>query len=206
MPLEGMSGCLVNALLNSSGIVAGCEADVLSTVSMLALKHFTGKSTALMDLPKFDTADESLMLWHCGTAPFDMADSRGVILDRHYFADYSKDERLKDVGPITDVIFKPGEVTVFRFTADADYFYYFTGRTFSEGKKNFDGSRGWVRELKLYREPIKVVDLMNTMLVNGLPHHYPMVLEDVSKFIEEFAYWVGLKKVKKVEYRDYLYV
>ena len=95
MPLKGMSGCLVNALLNNSGLVAGCEADVLSTVSMLALRNFADTCTALMDLPKFDTGDNSLLLWHCGTAPFDMADEKGVKLDRHYFADYSK--AMKDV-------------------------------------------------------------------------------------------------------------
>ena len=64
MPLEGMSGCLINALLNNTGIPAGCEADVLSTVSMLLLKILTGSSTVLMDLPKFDVKDNSLLLRH----------------------------------------------------------------------------------------------------------------------------------------------
>jgi L-fucose isomerase-like protein len=206
MPLKGMTGCLINALLNNTGIVAGCEADVLSTVSMLTMKYFTGSSTVLMDLPKFDANDNSLMLWHCGTSPFDMADKRGVKLERHYFADYTEEERYKDVGPITDVVFRPSDLTVFRFTGDAESFYYFTGKTTDGGKKTFHGSRGWVKDLRLYGEPVKVIDLMNTMLVNGLPHHYPMVLNDVGKYIEEFAYWKGLKKIKKVEYKDYLYV
>ena len=206
MPLEGMSGCLINALLNNTGIPAGCEADVLGTVSMLLLKILTGSSTVLMDLPKFDVKDNSLMLWHCGTSPFDMANKRGVKLERHYFADYSKDENLKDCGPVTDVIFRDSDITVFRFTGDADQFYYFTGRTFDEDKKTFDGSRGWVKNLMLYDEPVKVIDLMNTLLVKGLPHHYPMVMQNVGKYIEEFAYWMDLKKAKKVEYKDYLYV
>ena len=90
MPLKGMSGCLINALLNNAGTVAGCEADVLSTVSMLALHYLTGSTTVLMDLSKFDTQDNTLMMWHCGTSPFDMADGKGVRLDRHYFADYTK--------------------------------------------------------------------------------------------------------------------
>ncbi len=206
MPLKGMTGCLINAMLNNEGIVAGCEADALSTVSMLALKYFAGTSTVVMDLPKFDTEDNSLMLWHCGTSPFDMADGRGVTLDRHYFADYTSEERYKDVGPITDVVFKPGDLTVFRFTGEGDHFYYFTGEVFNEGKKTFHGSRGWVKNVRLYDEPIKILDLMNTFLLNGLPHHYPMVLKDVGKYIEEFAYWKGLKKIPKAEYRDYLYV
>jgi len=206
MPLKSMTGCLINSMLNNEGIVAGCEADTLSTVSMLTLKYLAGTSTVLMDLPKFDTDDNSLMLWHCGTSPFDMADERGVVLDRHYFADYTSEERYKDVGPIADVLFRPGDLTVFRFTGEGENFYYFTGEVFNEGKKTFHGSRGWVKNLRLYDEPINVLDLMNTFLVIGLPHHYPMVLQDVGKYIEEFAYWKGLKKIRKTAYRDFMYV
>ncbi|MCK4923830.1 MAG: hypothetical protein KAS61_02580 [Spirochaetes bacterium] len=206
MPLKGMSGCLINALLNNAGTVAGCEADVLSTVSMLALHYLTGSTTVLMDLSKFDTQDNTLMMWHCGTSPFDMADGKGVRLDRHYFADYTKDARLKDAGPITDVVFRPSDMTVFRFIGEADSFYYFTGKTLGDEKKSFHGSRGWVRDLKLYSEPIEVLDLINTMLVQGLPHHYPMVLENATKLIEELAFWLGLKKISRIPYRDYLYI
>ena len=206
MPLKGMSGCLVNALLNNAGIVAGCEADVLSTVSMLALHYLTGSPTVLMDLSRFDMQDNTLMMWHCGTSPFDMADGSGVRLDRHYFADYTKDDRLKDAGPITDVVFRPSDMTVFRLIGEADSFYYFTGKTLEHGKKSFDGSRGWVSNLKLYDEPIEVLDLINTMLVQGLPHHYPMVLENTGGLIEELAFWLGLKKISRMPYRDYMYI
>jgi L-fucose isomerase-like protein len=206
LPLKGMSGCLVNALLNNTGIVAGCEADVLSTVSMLALHYLTGSSTVLMDMSRFDLQDNSLMMWHCGTAPFDMAGTGGVKLDRHYFADYTEDETLKDAGPITDVQFKPSEMTVFRFIGEADRFYYFTGKMMEQGKKTFDGSRGWVSDLKFYDKPIEVLDLINTMLVQGLPHHYPMVLQNAGAYLEELAFWLGLKKTARVAYRDYMYV
>ena len=206
MPLKGMSGCLVNALLNNAGSVAGCEADVLSTVSMLALHYLTGTSTVLMDMSRFDRSDNTLMMWHCGTSPFDMADGRGVRLDRHYFADYTKDARLKDAGPITDVVFRPSDMTVFRLIGEADSFYYFTGKTLKNGKKSFDGSRGWVSDLKLYDEPIEVLDLINTMLVQGLPHHYPMVLENAGGLIEELAFWFGLRKITRLPYRDYMYI
>ena len=206
MPLRGMSGCLVNALLNNAGIVAGCEADVLSTVSMLALHYVTESATVLMDMSRFDREDNTLMMWHCGTSPFDMADGGGVRLDRHYFADYTKDERLKDAGPITDVVFRPADMTVFRFIGEGDSFYYFTGKIMERGKNTFDGSRGWVSDLKLYDKSIEVLDLINTMLVQGLPHHYPMVLQNAGGLVEELAFWLGLKKISPVPYRDYMYI
>ena len=206
MPLKGMSGCLVNAILNNALIPGGCEADVGGTVSMLALKLLSGQSTVLMDMPRFDTADNSLQIWHCGTAPFDMADSRGVLLERHYFADYSDDPGMKDCGPIVDVVFKPGDMTVFRITGEADSFYYFTGTFFNDGKKTYNGSRGWVRGLKLYREPVAVLDLVNTIMTRAWTHHSPMVMKDVSPYLEELAWWMDLKRVKKAAYRDYLSV
>jgi L-fucose isomerase-like protein len=204
MPLKEMVGCVVNSLLNSAGIVAGCEADVLGTISMLILRKLTGKVVALMDLPKFDEKDESLLLWHCGSAPFEMANERGVICEKHYFADYA--ESVKNCGPITDIIFKKGDVTVFRITGEGDHFYYITGNFFDSGKKSFNGSRGWVNNLKLYDEPIKAMDLANTLLVNGLPHHFPMVMQNVEPYLEEFAYWADLKKIRRINYKDYLYI
>jgi hypothetical protein len=206
MPKKGMSGCLVNAILGNGMLPGGCEADVGGTVSMLVLKLLSDQTTVLMDLPRFDTADDSLMIWHCGTSPFDMANSRGVLLERHYFADYSDDPGLKDCGPIVDVVFKPGDMTVFRITGEADSFYYFTGTFVDDGKKTYNGSRGWVKDLKLYREPIKVLDLMNTIMTRAWAHHYPMVLKDVSAYLEEFAWWLDLKRVKKELYREFLSV
>jgi L-fucose isomerase-like protein len=171
---------------------------------MLVLHLLTEQSTVLMDLPRFDTADNSLLLWHCGTSPFCMANKNGVLLERHYFADYTDNPGLKDCGPITDVLFKDSDVTVFRLLGDADRFYYFTGNTFDEAKKTFRGSRGWVRNLKLYREPVQVIDLMNTLINRTFAHHYPMVMADASSYLEEFCYWLGIARIRKDPYRDFL--
>ncbi len=204
MPLKEMVGCLTNSLLNSDGIAAGCEADVLGTISMMVLQNLTNEVAALMDLPRFDERDNSLLLWHCGSAPFEMANERGVICEKHYFADYA--ESVKNCGPVTDLIFKKGDVTVFRLSGEGDKFYYFTGKFYDPEKTSFCGSRGWVNDLKLYNEPIKTWDLANTLLTNGLPHHFPMVMKNVAPYLEEFAYWAGLSKVRRYDYRDYLYV
>jgi L-fucose isomerase-like protein len=204
MPLKEMVGCLTNSLLNSDGIAAGCEADVLGTISMIVLQDLTKEVVALMDLAKFDERDDSLLLWHCGSAPFEMANERGVICEKHYFADYA--ESVKNCGPVTDLIFKKSDVTVFRLSGEGDKFYYFTGKFYDPAKTSFCGSRGWVNDLKFYNEPIKTWDLANTFLTNGLPHHFPMVMRNVTPYIEEFAYWAGLSKVRRYDYKDYLYV
>ncbi|MGM0366373.1 MAG: hypothetical protein ACQEP5_07525 [Actinomycetota bacterium] len=204
MPLKEMVGCLINSLLNSDGIVAGCEADVLGTASMLILRYLTLKEVAIMDLPVFDPDDNSLLLWHCGSAPVEMANKRGMICEKHYFADY--DESIKGCGPITDIVFKSGDLTVFRICGESESFYYFTGKIQDTDKPAFNGSRGWVKDIKFLGQPANVMDVANTLLTGGLPHHFPMVMENAGKYIEEFAYWMGLSKVRRYDYRDYMYV
>ena len=94
----------------------------------------------------------------------------------------------------------------FRLSGEGDKFYYFTGKFYDPAKTSFCGSRGWVNDLKFYDKPIKTWDLANTFLTNGLPHHFPMVMRNVAPYIEEFAYWAGLSKVRRYDYKDYLYV
>ncbi|MBC8390918.1 MAG: hypothetical protein H8E13_23070 [Actinobacteria bacterium] len=201
--LKNMVTCLTNSLLDSIGIPSACEGDILSAISMLILNILSGKPTAVMDLPAFDGKDNSILLWHCGSAPFEMADSRGVICRKHYVTDFAKPP-FDELGPITDMIYPESNITVFRFTGESDFFYYFEGKTFNEGKKSWDGSRGWVKELKLYDKPIKAIDLVNTIFTNNIQHHFPIVLKSVGKYIKEFAYWLDLKKIKRIEYDDSL--
>ncbi|MFH0795785.1 MAG: hypothetical protein V2A65_01855 [Candidatus Omnitrophota bacterium] len=201
-----LTGCLSLSLLNSIGIPAGCEGDMLSAISMLILKILSGKSPAVMDLPAFDDKDDSVLVWHCGSAPFEMAGKRGIICRSHYRAAFADETGFDNLGPIIDIIYQKTDITVFRLIGESDLFYYFTGKTFDEKKKSWNGSRGWINGLKLYGEPIKAIDLINTILTNNIQHHFPIVLKDVGKYLEEFAYWLDLKKVRRMEYKDHLYV
>ncbi len=201
-----ITGCLVESLMDSIGIPAACEGDMLSALSMLVMSLLSKKPTAVMDMPSFDDQDNSLLLWHCGAAPFEMANSKKTTIRKHYRAEFSQDSDLCDLGPITDIIYPKGDVSVFRFLKEAGHYYYFTGKFFDEDKKSFNGSRGWVKDLYFYKEKIDAIDLINTILYRHIPHHYPIVLDDIGSHIEEFAYWMNLKKIKKEEFKNYLSV
>jgi L-fucose isomerase-like protein len=81
--LRNMTACLAQSLLDSSGIPSACEGDLLSAVSMLVLRGLSRQPVAVMDLPAFDDEDQSVLLWHCGSAPFEMADRGGVTCAPH---------------------------------------------------------------------------------------------------------------------------
>lgn len=203
--LKSIIGCLSNSLLNSDGITAGCEGDMLSTISSYILKLFSGMPTAVSDMPAFDDNDNSVLLWHCGSAPLEMAGTCGAICRNVYRSDFAKGTEFDNLGPITDMVYPKSDVTVFRLTGESNYYYYFTGKSFNEKKESWYGNRGWINELKLYGKPVRAIDLINTILINNIQHHYPVVLKDVSKYIDEFAYWLGLKRVKRLGYEDFLY-
>jgi len=203
--LKNIIACLSNSLLNSAGITAGCEGDVLSTISSLILNMVSGIPATVSDLPAFDDEDNSILLWHCGSAPFEMAGSCGIVCRSVYRSDFAKGTEFDNLGPITDMIYPECDMTIFRLTGESDYYYYFTGKGFDEDKDSWFGSRGWVKDLKLYGKSINVIDLINTILLNNIQHHYPVVLKDVGRYIDEFAYWLDLKKIKRIEYEDFLY-
>ena len=71
----GTTSCLALALLNDEGIVAGCEGDMQSLMSMYLAKRLCGE-TAFMANPS-QLTDKSSMLAHC-TIPLTMCDETVV--------------------------------------------------------------------------------------------------------------------------------
>ncbi|MBN1299058.1 MAG: hypothetical protein JW997_05165 [Actinobacteria bacterium] len=199
--------CTASSLLSSLGIPVSCEGDLLSAVSLLILKVFNEEPGVVMDLADVDIKNNSVQLWHCGNIPICLAENGKYNICNHY-AWYNKlgdGAKVRNFGAVIDAKFKQSEVTVFRIIGDSDRFYYFTGTSLDNSKlETFDGGRGWIGDLKLFKNPINALDLINTIVVGGLPHHYPLTFKDVSDEIEELAYILDLKKVKKIVYKNYL--
>ena len=98
----GTTSCLALALLNDEGIVAGCEGDMQTLMSMLLAKRLCGEE-AFMANPSNLTATTS-MLAHC-TIPLAMCD--GISIRSHF--ESSIGVAIQGVLPMTDyTIFKWG--------------------------------------------------------------------------------------------------
>ncbi len=63
------SGCVALAELNDTGVVAGCEGDVASTVAMMLVRALFDQPSWIANPARIDTADNSLILAHCTVAP-----------------------------------------------------------------------------------------------------------------------------------------
>lgn len=63
------SGCVALAELNDTGVVAGCEGDVASTVAMMLVRALLDQPSWIANPAQIDTAANSLLLAHCTVAP-----------------------------------------------------------------------------------------------------------------------------------------
>jgi L-fucose isomerase-like protein len=175
--------CLASSLLNTWGIPISCEGDLLSALSLLILRAFNEEPGVVMDLADFDLNNNSIQLWHCGNMPICLAQGCKYSISNHY-AWYNKLDdgtKIRNFGAIIDAKFKESEITVFRIVGDAEKYYYFTGKSLdNKDLKTFDGGRGWIGDLKLFKNPVNTLDLINTIIINGIPHHYPLTFKDAS--------------------------
>ena len=201
--------CSVIGQLNDEGTVAACEGEVLSAVSMLALKYIAGEQPPmLMDMSAFDEEDDTVLLWHCGPAPAYYCQNNGYKLGCNYSGMAHEPNKgiTARTGIARDMVFDDMPVTVMRLSGEVDKFIQIGGEFMHPEKFSFHGSRGWCGNLTFNGEDITAKDLVNTILVNGFQHHFPVIKGDYTAEIKEFAAWLGLTPIKKVPYADYLQV
>jgi L-fucose isomerase-like protein len=198
-----MAVCSTVGRLNDKGIVTACEGDVVGTVSMLLLKFIGNKETMFMDLSLFDEKDDSILFWHCGPAAKCYANKDGLRLDQHFIMTDSTSKSGKRKGTVGDMIFKPQPVTVMRPNQDCERMFVFTGNFMDTEKESFDGSRGWMGNLKLNDEKISARDLMNTIMVQRIQHHYPIIAGHFENEIKEIAAWLDMDIVERKPYKPY---
>ncbi len=201
----GVAVCAAMSRLNEEGIATPCEADVTSAVMMLALNAMNGKKAALSDLVAFDESDQSLSLWHCGVAPASWADSSGVRWENHFNIGHYEGCTWCGDGLVADMRFKAGPVTVATLDNDFDNMLVLSGQI-AAGKHGYAGSGGWVKDLRLNGECVSIEDLMNTIVVGRVNHHYPSAFGDLTNELNEFAAWKGISLVERVPYKPYVQV
>jgi hypothetical protein len=109
-------------------------------------------------------------------------------------------------GVARDMVFDNNPITVMRLSGECDKMIHMGGEFMLPDKFSFHGSRGWCGNLTLNGEAISSKDLLNTILVTGFQHHFPLVVGDYTDEIKEFAAWAGLTPIKKVPYADYLQI
>lgn len=159
------TGCLAMSLLNDEGIIAGCEGDVPSLLSMLILNYLTGESAFMANPSSVDVENNTAVLAHC-TIPLHMASS--YTLDTHF-------ESGLGVG-IKGVI-QTGPGTIFKVSPNLDRMFV-SGIDIMENLDHKDLCRTQIR--------IKLRESVRYFLENPIGNHHIVCRNDYSSLIKEF--------------------
>ncbi len=96
------TGCLALARLNDEGTIAGCEGDLVSTVTMMWVRELLGEVAWMANPSRANPVEDTLWLAHCTVPPSLISNLR---LDTHFESD-------RGVGMHGE--FAPGPITVVR--------------------------------------------------------------------------------------------
>jgi L-fucose isomerase-like protein len=163
----GCAACGAMSVLNQDHCPASCEADVNGTLTSLLLQTITGSQAFITDLVSIeqDAQGGTGVFWHCGLAPFAMADPvvgvRGTIHSN------------RKLPLLFEFPLKPGRVTIARLhrTPDA-YQLVVGGGEMLSAPRSYGGTSGVVRF------DLPAATVFDRIMRHGLEHHFSIVYGD----------------------------
>jgi len=190
----GVDVCLPMGVLGDDGIPCSCEADVPGALTMLMQFELTGRRfgpPALLDMVSIDAKNNSVGLWHCGVCSPSLAQPGSLCFCEHSIA---KEWDPKTVtGLVLDLAMKPGPATLCRLQGtDASRFLAVDGEIIKKAP-DFRGSYAEFRP-----RGMSAADLANTVMVQGMTHHYSVAFSQHAGLIREAAYWLGIEEIDAV--------
>lgn len=172
----GFSICSAVSWLNSEDIPIGCEGDIPGLTTMLLERWATGKVSALMDLVNVNHLDNQIKAWHCGGTGADLAcDSCGVNCGAH--------PTIPDTGPAMNFNLKEGAVTLARLDQFPNYNQLFVVEGVAVKDQQVTSGNSVLLEFPDYR----VKDILDSIMSEGVGHHYALVYGKVRNELEEFC-------------------
>ncbi len=179
----GGAACTPMALLGNDGTPGSCEADVYGNITALVLQWFGGSPAFVADLVHLDHHTNTGVFWHCGLAPFEMADPETVPIATVH------SNRHKPL--LSEFPLKPGRVTLARFSQSRGMLRLVIGTAeMVRAPLAFSGTAGVAR----FDSPVATV--VDTVLGQGLEHHFGLVYADVTAELRALA---GLLDIPVVE-------
>ena len=197
----GVAVCSLLGQLNTLGLPAACEGDIPSAVAMLALRLLTGGDPiTLMDLVSVDAEDDSALLWHCGPTSPILADEGGVEMGSLWLFDKADGSTQ---GLHNNMRLRPGRVTLMGLTPSLDGMLVVSGQIDNK-KPSYKGSRGWLMDIKVNTQAVSVPELVETVMVSGFQHHYPLAYGNLAEACLELGTLIGIPPISRQDNTTYL--
>lgn len=178
----GGAVCAGNSMLTSRGIPGCCEADVYGDVTALLLQKTTGEPPLVADLVDMDRKTGTAVFWHCGLAPKEMS-PKG-----HKPRATVHSNRLKPL--LNEFPLRPGRITIMRLSQSQNRNRMLIGSgEMLDEQLPFSGTSG------VARLDSDVDSALDTIMANGLEHHYGITYGDHRDDLRSYAASVGLEVI-----------
>ena len=169
----GLAVCATMAKLVDDNIMAGCEGDILGTITSLAQFKLSGEVPFIADLVDINPDANTGTLWHCGCAPFKLA---------HPQCPVRLGQDFGIGGLTTEFALKPGKVTVARLSINQDKYRLLI--TTGEAVDTLQTPSGTAAVVKF---DCRVKNLVDTIIYGGYEHHLGLVYADIKEELIELG-------------------
>ncbi|AHB11087.1 L-fucose/L-arabinose isomerase family protein [Zymomonas mobilis] len=178
----GCAACGALALMNEDKIPCGCEADVLGVLSSLLAQQVSGDVAFNTDLVDVDSIGNTVVFWHCGQAPIQMADRDGILQ-----ATVHSNRKLP---LLSEFALKPGRITLVRITqGEGKLRLMIGGGEMLKAPLPFSGTAGTARldiDAQSYRERLISI---------GLEHHTTLFYGEHRPLLKKIGQLIGLETI-----------
>ncbi|SKC89687.1 L-fucose/L-arabinose isomerase family protein [Maledivibacter halophilus] len=182
--LYNCSVCGVVSRLNNKGIMTSCEGDVTGLATMYIQYLITNKPSFFVDLVNVN--DKGIAkVWHCGPAPISLAKDSCR-------AKYIEHPTIKNgIGFATEFKMKQGRLVMLKLKEDKDGYALFMAKgTGIEEDRELVANQA---DIKFDIPAEKVID---TIMDNGIEHHYAIAYDDIEKELMEVCKWMDIEVLK----------
>jgi len=179
----GAAACTPQSMLTEAGVPACCEADAYGATTGLILQMLGESPVFIADLVHLDRTDNTAVFWHCGLAPISLADPLSI---PRATVHSNRQKPLLDEFPL-----RPGRITVARLSQSAGQQRLVVGGAdMLRAPLAFSGTAGVAR---LDRS---VDDVLDSIMSEGLEHHYGIAYGDLRAELRALATELGLPVVE----------
>ncbi len=175
----GAMSMLSDGFGGATPLPCSCEADINGAVTQLILQLLSGAPAFGTDMVAADMEQDTLALWHCGLAPFSMADPNQP--------KHGGNHSNRGVPLVMDFPLKPGQVTIARVSQATGELRLVVGRgEILAAPKPFSGTSG------VLRLEASTQTFVDALMREGLEHHISFVYGDYLDTLNEFAELISL--------------
>lgn len=179
----GCAACGAIALMNEDGRPGGCEADVFGVISSLVLQAASGQAVFNTDLVDVDPVSDTVVFWHCGQAPLEMADPE--------VAPRATIHSNRKLPLLSEFPLKPGRITLCRITqGEGRLRMMLAGGEMVRAPLAFSGTSG-VARLDIPADAYRA-----RLLEQGLEHHSSLAYGEYRPVLRRVAKVLGLDLVE----------